>query len=326
MPLYYNLVLNNGSNTSIPLKFDQQLTVPFIQNPQEWDVSVVRFKLPNYETPIMEYVPGTSYNMTMSYNTHSVTQQVVYVPRTSIPGDTHIYDIFQMMEMLNNQIDLLYTALNGIVHLPTTDMPFFEYDPVTKLISITGLAANFESTISLPITISVDNALMTWLYGLPIYGSLPDSQKIPQLYTLLFIDYETNTVNTNYLKMTQQAPSFDNYSSGLNGIVLTTNLPIANEYSGSSTTMPIIQDYVPSDKDITTYYNNIVYNAIVPYRQVSMISNSAIYSIKMDCYTTSTGTDAIGNGVQIFTPMQVPSGGNATIKLMFTLKKQNKFA
>ena len=326
MSLYYNLKLLNTTNTSIPIRFDQQLNIPFIQNPNDWDVSIIRFDLPNFETPIMSFDTSILYNMTMTYNGHSVTQSLTYVKRTSITNDTFIYDIFQMMEMLNNQIGLLYTALNGIITLPTSDMPFFEYNPVTQLISITGLTANFASSLTLPITLSFDNALMTWLYGMPFYGTLPDSNNTPQLYTILFIDYKINTVNTNYLKMTQQAPSFDNYSSGLSSVVITTNLPIQNEFIGGSTVMPIIQDFVPSDKTVTTYYNRIVYNAIVPYRQVSLVSNSAFYNIKMDCYTASIGLNIEKQPDIIYTPMYVPSGGNASIKLMFTKKSHNKYA
>ena len=109
--------------------------------------------------------------------------------------------------------------------------------------------------------------------------------------------------------MTQQAPSFS-LMSDFNSVILTTNLPIQSEYVGQSAPLAIIQDYCPSDLNINTFSNNITYNSIFPYRQVSMLGTSPIRNMTFNCYTS----DVAGN----LTLMTIPPGISANIKLMFT--------
>ena len=99
-----------------------------------------------------------------------------------------------------------------------------------------------------------------------------------------FSIYDTgaNTVG-NICTMTQQAPSFPLMCS-FGSLVLTSNLPVVNEYVGQSTRFPIIQDYVPNDLDISTFYDNIVYNAIFPYRTTDLISETPFYSVELNAY------------------------------------------
>lgn len=322
MALYYNLALQNTTSSYIPLRFDVGLNIPFIDKPSDYDVSIIRFVLPNFDTPITKYslTDNTKYLMTMSYNSNSVTQHVPFVPYTSISGDNNIWDMQQIIQMLNATIGTLYTALNGIATLPTSDMPYFTYSETTKLISYTANKNYFASNLSTPIVVSIDTNLLKWLYGIPLYGRLPNSDGYPTIYDFMVIDLKNNTVSTNYLVMVQQAPTFAQITD-FDRIVLTTSLPIANEYLGTTTTLPIIQDYCPADLDISTFHNNIVYNAVVPYRQTRLISDSPFYSIRFDCFIASIGSDP-----DTLRAMVLPPNCSANIKLMFTKHERNNFA
>jgi hypothetical protein len=313
MSLYYNLALSNTTNASVPLRFNVPLNIPFIQKPSDYDVSVIRFVLPNMGNSILTYSTDVLKHMlTMSYNGNSVTQHVAFIARSSIAGDRGIWDIQQCIQMLNATIGTLYTALNAIAALPTSDMPYFTYSETSKLISFTANKNFFASNSSTPIIISFDEPLLSWLYGMPIFTNSTGT-----LFTILVQDLKTNTVSTNYWVMTQQAPSFDRMAD-FDRVVLTCSLPIANEYLGTEpTSLPIIQDYCPADLDVSTYYNNIVYNAVVPYRQTRMISDTPFYSINFDCYTSSVGGT--------LTPMILPPNASANIKLMFIKHDRNPF-
>lgn len=318
MSIYYNLALQNTTNESIPLRFDVALSIPFIQKPSDYDVSVVRFVLPNFDNPFLTYDTDPDFhNMSMSYNGHTVSHHVDYIPRTSLVNDYSIWDVQQCMQMLNATIGQLYTALNAVVTLPTSDMPYFTYSEETKLITFTANKNYFASNLSTPIVVTIDESLLNWLYGLQSFGRVPNSAGVPTLYDILVIDLHNNHVGTDYLEMTQQASSFDRMTD-FERIVLTTNLPIANEYLGTSTTLPIIQDYCPSDISVDTFYNNIVYNAIVPYRQTRLISDCAFYSLRFDCYVAHV------NGT--LKPMILQPNNSANIKLMFTKHERNNFA
>ena len=325
MSLYYNLSLKNTTGSSVPLRFDVALNIPFLEKPSDYDVSVVRFVLPNFDNPFLTYsdyyiLPDGTHvsvnDMTMSYNGNSVTQHVAMIPRTSISGDMGIWDIQQCVQMLNATIGTLYTALNAIATLPSSDKPYFTYSETSQLISFTANKNYYASTLATPIVVSVDETLLTWIYGMPLYGRIPDSRGVPTIYDILVQDLKNNTVSTNYYVMTQQAPSFDRMTD-FDRIVLTTNLPIQNEYLGTSTTLPIIQDYCPADLNISTFYNNIVYNAVVPYRQTRLLGDSPFYSIKFDCYTSNVaGTLA---------QMMLQPNNSANIKLQFIKHDRNPF-
>lgn len=312
MPVYYNLVLNNTTNSSIPLRFDQQLNIPFIQKPSEWDVSIIRFVLPNLNTRLFTFVDG-DYEMSMYYNGHNIVQPIVYIPHSSDTTFRGVWDIQHMIDMMNATIGTLYTALNAVVTLPTNDMPYFTYDNVTQLISMTANKTYFASNIPLPIIIGINQKMLNFLEGMQFAFSIPNGT----FYEIIVADYNNNEITTGYYTMTQQAPTFAIYSD-FNSVVLTTNLPIQNEFLGSATTLPIIQDYCPADLNITTYHNPIVYNSVVPYRQVSMISDQAFYSIRFDCF--------ISNTAGLLTPMTLPPNSSANIKLMFTKKAHNQYA
>jgi hypothetical protein len=247
----------------------------------------------------------------MSYNGNSVTLPIVYVPLNIDNTNRGVYEVQHLILMLNNTINSLYTALNAIAHLPTTDMPYFTYNETTTLISYVANKTYFASNLTTPIVLSIGETTFKFLQGLPIYSH-------NTYYDILVRDTNNNNLpSSDYYTMTQQAQSFDNYSDFFS-IVFTTSLPIQNEYYGTSSVIPIIQDYCPTDLDIKTFHNEIVYNAVFPYRQVSMSSNSPITNITINCMTSSTS--GITNG------MTLPPNSAANIKLMFTEHAHNKYA
>lgn len=308
MSKYYNLQLQNNGTSSIPMRFNTTLSIPILEKPSDWDVSVIRFRLPNYATPLFTYI-NNYFKMTMSYNNNSSTQDVDFIVR-DINLPLAVFDIQQVIQMLNKTIGDLYTSLNAIATLPTSDMPYFTYNETTKLISYISNKNYFLSSLSTPIVITVNEAVYTWLMGFPAYFNGTN-------YNLQVINESGSNVSGDYITMKQQAPSLD-LMSDFGGVLLTSDLPIANEYVGSNISMPIIQDYSPSDLDISTFSNFITYNAIVPYRMTRLISDCSFYSVKFDCYVVnSAGTLSI---------MELPPNCSANIKLQFIKHERNPYA
>lgn len=327
-PLFYTITVNNTTGIIQPLTFDVNVSRPFLQKPSDYCVSVVRFKIPNYNTPLFRFVDG-AYLMTMSYNSVSVTLPVIYIPQNSISGSRTVYEVQGYIEMLNTTIGSLYTALNGLVTLPTSDMPYFTYDEETQLITYTANKQYFLTSIALPIQIQVNQALYQTISGFPTYYD-----NVTDKFLLWVKDYHDNTVTiggTNYIQMTQQNSSIPQMID-FGGLVLTSNMPIANEYIGSTfinpsystqagiqeIVLPVLQDYVPSDFDMSTFWQNLVYNAIVPYRQCSLLSDTPFSNIRIDAYSV--------NNLGSLSRINISPNGSASIKLMFTKKKENKYA
>jgi len=325
MPLYYTLKVNNTSGTVLPLVFQANLINPLMRNPSEYDLSVINYSIPNTDTAIFKFIDN-NYTMSLSYNNTTVTAPLIYIQSGQSNVDRNVWEIQTLIRMLNTTINTLYGLINAIITLPTTEQPYFSYNEVTKLISYTANMNYFSSTMSTPIILYINVALFTMIRGLPVYRILT-----PNVYKLLVLDLKNNNLpSANYYTMTQQAPSFEAMSD-FTGILLTTNLPIENEFTGlqvmsANNQSPtgfnapntILQDYTPSDLDISTYNNNIVYNAVTPYRQSSLTSNSPFYTILINVFSTYVD----GSQKQIF----IAPNGYAKIKIMFTLKSNNKYA
>ena len=327
-PLFYTIKVNNTTGIVQPLVFDVNISRPFIQKPSDYYVSVVRFKLPNYNTPLFHFIDG-AYLMTMSYNSVSTTLPVIYIPQNSIVGGRAVYEVQGFIEMLNTTIGSLYTALNGLVTLPTSNMPYFTYDEETELMTFTANKQYFLTSAALPIQIQVNQALYQMISGFPTYYN-----DVTDKFLLWVKDYYDNTVTiggVNYIQMVQQNSSIPQIID-FGGIILTSNMPISNEYIGSTyinpsystqaglqeVVLPILQDYVPTDFDMSTFWQNLVYNAIVPYRQCALISDQPFSNIRIDAY--------VSNNSGTMSRMNISPNGSASIKLMFTKKTESKYA
>lgn len=304
LQLYYNLEAKNTTNESAPLRLYKNLNVPLLHNPSQYQLSVIRFVLPNYDTPIFKFLDNT-YKITMAYTTFSVTEFVVFEPRTI--NNKNVFEIQHFIDMLNTTIKTAWTNLSLLVTLPSSDLPYFAYDNVSHLISFVALIAAYDNTLTNPITLSINNILFKMLQGLPVTTiGVPDTE-----YKLLVQRAGYNINPTGYYQMIQQAPSFENICD-FQSIVLTTSIPIENEYIGSDIGIPILTDYCPSDLTIETFHNKIVYNTIVPYRQANIRSTNPLYVIEVKCYWKNVN----GELIELF----IPPNDTANVKLMFIKK------
>jgi hypothetical protein len=200
----------------------------------------------------------------------------------------------------------------GTINGSVVDLPYFTYSEINQLISFTANENYYLNTLSNPIRLSINTILLTYLQG---FTTHIDSSLLSS-YIILVMN-TNNNITAQYVNMTQSGFFFSNWLD-FDSIIITTNLPIANEYQGSSTALPILSDFVPSTVTISNFHDPIIYNPITPFRQYPLISDSPIYDIKCYCYLSTT----YGELRQIF----VGPGRSANIKLMFTPKKTNKYA
>lgn len=305
--LYYNLNASNLGEQSIPLRLEEHLNIPFLDNPSQWNVSVIRFVLPNYETPMFTFVDG-SFKITLAYKTYSVTSNVIYENRLPAGYPQYVYEVQHFIDMLNTTINTAFAALNVLITLPTAEAPYFIYNPVTKLVSFVAHKSYYDDSLTDPIYTYMNTSLFKMLQGLPIIKTT-DANKT---FRIIVQDAHNNTYNTNYWEMVQQGNTFESMVD-FSSIVLTTSMPIQNEYIGTDTSFPILTDFCPSDLKIDTFHNNIVYNAVFPYRQTVMNSTCPLYNININCYWSEPS----GKLNEIL----LSPNESANIKLMFTLRE-----
>ncbi len=317
MPKWFNIAVSNDTPGSVPLKMTQDLTTFLIERPEEYDASIVRFDIPNYASPLFKFQTDFYY-MSMSYNGHSVTFPVAKDPIVLVRD--YIYAWQSYIYMVNDCLQDLWTALNALIVLPSTVVPFFAYDESSRLTSLIVDKSAYLATLPVPIKISVNDAFLTKIGGFPMGFNGQPSTGTNTPFQFLILDLKLNTsINPDNedpsykaITMTQQDQSFDNIID-LNSVVITTNLPIVKEFQGSATALPIMNDFVINDVTIATFRNRIVYNAITPYRQVHMQGSQPFRNISFDIFYS----DAEFN----LTPVSLGPNQSASIKIMFTEKR-----
>ena len=371
MPEYYTLQIDNTSSSSTPLNLNADLIQPIISGKSsDYDVSVVRFSIPNYDSHLFTFIDNFYY-MTLSWNFNNVTWPVIFIPSTIDTKDRRVWEIQNFVQMLNNTIPALYNLMSQIVTFPyaSHEMPYFTYNEETELFSLTALISDYNSGVP-PVFLFVNSPLFQKITGFPTFtvpnyfytsynpysykASPPNPPNTPENATAsagatktitgfqikVFNNYNNTTSDGLHYIMTQQANSF-NLLVDWAGVVLMSNLPTKNEYAGLQNTnqsqnaqaynvaMNVLQDYIPTDMSVKTFNNNLVYNAITPYRQVELVSDTAIYNINIQIFSRRVVPNVAGSSITpygVLFPLRLPPNGQASIKLMFTKKNENKYA
>lgn len=322
MPKYLNLRLINSTNLSIPMIFSQSLSRPLLNRPSDWSMSVIRFVLPN-RMPILTFVDNYYF---ISMETQGVSTgkiAVSYINQNGNIDSRVIYQIQGFVQMVNQTISQAFLILKGLVPtIPSqAQAPYIIYDEITKLFSIYAQQQYYDETVTNPIYLTFDSIMNRFFLGFPVYAT-----RVPNVpsYRLRFMQYNnrTNIVTYNsvdYIKMTQQASSFSQITD-FHSILLMSNLPIQNEIATVNTSdssdaiVPIISDYCPEVLDISDFNSDMVYNAIFPYRRVQLTSDSPFYSVNISAY--------ISNDLGKLSPLILPAGQSANIKIMFIHKDE----
>lgn len=129
--IYYNIVINNSGNTSIPAVYTEQKVKAIVEHPEQYFLSMVRFSLALQTVPIFVFKNNT-YFITLSYLGVDYTFPIVYIPLNSVSffGQT-VYSYQHMVDMINTTLLACFTAIPvkpaGIV-----DPPYMTYSGQRK--------------------------------------------------------------------------------------------------------------------------------------------------------------------------------------------------
>jgi hypothetical protein len=127
--LYYN------SRVSVPVQqtyystveFNDSRTEPFLENPSEYYMSVVRFKIPTNNIPLFVFQPG-AYQVQLQYNGASFTDTLLAQDGgiyTTGPFAYSVYEYWNFIMCVNASIARAFTALRAAnLGFPATHAPF----------------------------------------------------------------------------------------------------------------------------------------------------------------------------------------------------------
>jgi hypothetical protein len=308
--IYYNIRINGDTTEDIQADYSVDKTVEILNNPKEYEMSVVRFKIPADSIPIF-FFEDNKWSLLIERN--GVETDSFFLLFVQNTNGTPIYGkrgIWTPQEFVNSTNEALKQAYldSGL----TDDPPFIVFDPVSNLMSIYKAESEdykiffsktlYDKYVSFP-TASYDTS---------------DIFKTAEIQTVN--NYGQNIIQYNgkaYTKTTQDYISVNKWSMVQQILFRTTLLPVNPELEGNITnvTRDIITDFEPIEApfDKSSYY----YFGRGALRYIDLLSEQELRSIDLSVYWRDTGNNEYKFILNSLTPL--------TIKLLFRKKLKYQY-
>lgn len=353
--VYYDLNISN-LNTSVgnnpELKFSQTYGSTILDNPNNYYMSIIRFSLDTSSLPIIipTIMPNQSdpnltiYSVSMSYNNYVSQAYIKFIPQDmtqSIPPPPssnsnlyqtntpyyYVYNYTYFITLINNALTTCFNNLQAQISLPTTLIPYLEWDSTTDKATLITDNSAFNDSLSNPIALYFNNALYQLFCSFPMYiYSTTTTQGLNYKISCNGYGQAPKENDNNYtLLLCAQEHSTINLWSPISSIVFTSNtLPINNELvsapsvyynakniqsTNNNKTSQTVADFEASD---LTYKPYLVYQPSI-FRYIDLKGHTALTNIDISCYWKNNIGDLI--------PFYLNSGDTASMKIMFCLKQ-----
>jgi hypothetical protein len=231
--IYYDLdfVNNNTSGNNAPavLSFSDIRNTPYLNCPENYFMSVVRFNLQSPSLPV--FIPNTligqsninklAYSFSMTYKSYVSQTYIIYVPTdTTQPnpnpptitqdltsGYYYIYSYQEWFKMINTALSTCFNALSVLAiaggdALPSSNPPFMVIDPNSLTATLNADINGFNNTLANPIKIYMNTAMFNLYNNFPAYRY--SDNNINGL-NYLFDIYNNNNTNTLIISSTYSA-------------------------------------------------------------------------------------------------------------------------
>lgn len=340
---YHNLSLTNTSTSPILAEIIDARGTTILENPSDWQVSVVRFQLDTSLIPLFRpVIPNpvtfplqTNLSVTLKYGATYIQK---YVDVNSTEAKYGVFDYGIMLENINQAFFQAYNQLKSLYPLsPQTAQPYLCLNPETGLISMYVESSYITGRLN-AIQIGINHELQQ-LLDLPAENIYPHSTAISQFEYELAVrtysklippngsrygyPYILNSINSDILEVSQEFSSLGEWSDIKSIIFTTTLLPIEAEsvptifdsVQNASTTngsLNIVTDYELGHDNSQPTRGVINYFPSGEYRMADMVSSLPLSSINVTAYAQSyTGKT---------TEILLGTNTSFTMKLMFRRK------
>jgi len=334
--IYVNLNQYNTGLFDEPINIQKIYSEVILPNSDDYEMSVIRFDLYGINLPIINLqnyfiggiAPTTILDIKFVYNSVEFIRPLVWVPFSTVPNDYLYYDYNHISTIFNNALNLLTADVNAAFPGTINIAPRIEYDPLTTRYAFYAEKSVFQDNLPNPVQVWLNGTLYDLFQNLPSLFFV-DSTAVSQSYTRLKINQVLNPYGAdnskiisgiNHWMMIQNTQSLIALNSA-NSIVLTSDLPIVEEYissigSGNDNTAtiqyPIISDFVLDSQNGYEVFNHVVYIPSAEYRMLSLTGSRPIQSIKLKMFWT----DANGK----LNPLLLAPKRRVNIKIMFRKK------
>jgi hypothetical protein len=348
--------INNGEqSTTVPAKYNQTRTIPWLYKPDEYYGAITQFTLNNTDTPFIDviiqpnqgFVNLTIYQIALSYQGVNISQDVIYEPQNKLiptpappnafpdglqDNNKGYYSIFSysyFCYLVNTAFEVAYVILQAsTTGLPSNAQPVLKYNSETKLFYIT---ANYNLYYQNPngVTPYVGiylNSPLNHLYSF-FTNSKVKLDGIP--YHLLLINNTNANIDTtnNTITMTQELSSIGLWSQISSIVITSQTIPLMRSqtftpalyYEGivepSLNNSQTQSILIEYSTEDSIYSRNIVYNPSAQYRIFELTTDCPLYNLDFQFYYRST--------FGYMEPINLNSGSSASLKIGFF--KKSKF-
>lgn len=348
---YFNFLINNGSNDFIEASLDEQRQTPALLKMEDWQIAVVRFKIPSVAVPLLIF-EDDAYTVSLSLgnlNTDVLSNNLTYEATNtfnSYPANRYIFYYKQFLNIINTSLLLIWTtalgtpAYNAILTpygFTAIDVPRFILDEQTNYIYL-ELPANNAINPPSPffpvepngINLLMNSKLFYFFSGFPafFYGQNGANNNPILNYSLSLNPSQLNSVTLPDFNPAYEPTRLVNrirqdYSSlflwqTLTRLVITTTMPIEQELisvrdrNGQNLTQTLLTDFeIPPSDGKLRDYIFFFPQGDIRYQNFS--SNGVLSKMNLRIYFQT-------KDLQIF-PLIIPPSFEVSIKLQFKRRK-----
>lgn len=338
--LYYNVEIFNDTDNFKLARFDETRVLPILSNPSNYELSIIRFKIPARTIPILIWKGDDVYKVTFRWRGVDVSSFLTLPPFNGVPEyGNAIYSYQSFLDSMNksfadcyNQLIALFPGpLPGVQdwQLYTVIPPVMTFDNVTKFFSIDFiyLTPSYENPPT-PILSTgnwtdapfpLDPLNIISIYFNEALGSLMrgfryelDTSNIDKYYKLV-VHNNNNNISFNgsdFFITTPQDYTILTSFNDLDDIVFRTNkIPVANEMIGAQRNIlqQILTDFEVTESDFDS--SNIQFFAVGPLRYYPLMSNSELRTMDLQVYWKSKSGQEF--------PLFLAPGEKLTVKIQF---------
>lgn len=329
--LYYNIVIPHiPGETVTKAVYRKQNTVPILDNPHYYNVSIARFRIGTNQVPIFistfavpqSIVGETVYRVTLVNNGNIETVPII-ASQTTIPGglpSPFYYTYTRFLKEVNTAINTAFNNLSAGPGLPAGSLiPYITFDQSQNVFTIHAQTAFYdddEPDIN-RIDIFFNNELLQLLFFGNQYYRNGFNGNTDLLARISF--YNTfNNIDAGYYHNVQDYSILGIWNS-FKSLQIVSNLPIQNEFtennyerqSGITTSQNILKDFIVLYSGDEVARTTIDYT-VSEYEYIDLKGVEPIRNIEISIFWVDTS----GNQY----PLVLGPGESVDIKLMFKKK------
>ena len=292
--VYYDLSTINNSQVPQSLVFQEIRSSSFLDTPNDYNVSVLRFNIDSASLPLM--IPQVLsdgintdcnklvYSVSLMYENTTVQTYLNFIPQNmnfTVPAgivqqsnsESEYYYLYSFQHFIDIVNNALYKCMTDLVATcpdltPSKYAPFFEMNPSTNVPTLNADILGFDNNTEKSIKIFLNTPLHTLFSSMPAYYYGYSQPLGKNVQIKIFSQDNSNIYTINSINYIQSYAEFSvcGLWQPIQSIVITTSMPIISNFVSPAK--------VITDAKLNNFgSNNLTINQLVDFQVPTEIGN-----------------------------------------------------